>query len=77
MNGKQSRKLRKLIATEGYMLPEVTYTERKKTKLVQVGVKSNGKPEYHPQEKVTVELGRCQRSLYQRAKRLHHSYYGR
>ena len=77
MNNKQARKLRKLIATEGHMLPEVVYTEQKKTKLVQVGVKSNGKPHYQPQEKVTVVLGRCQRSLYQRAKRLHHVYHGR
>ncbi len=75
MQGKAARRLRKLISQEAGFLPEVEYQEvNKSVKLYPVGVNPDGTVKQQAVEVSTRELGSCQRSLYQSAKRLHHHY---
>lgn len=74
MNGKAARKLRKIINTEAGFLPVTEYEDKRHTKLYFNGLNSDGSIRYEPAEVYTRELGKCQRALYQRAKRLHGQY---
>lgn len=79
MNGKKARNLRKMVKEELGDLDSVKYEHiQHPERLVQVGVKSDGNPEYEVVTPTTVRLvAACQRRIYQQTKALHHEYYGR
>lgn len=76
MNGKQARKLRKIVREDMPNFPERQYRHvNVHTKQYATGtINLDGTPRYIPLELSTVELVACQRVAYQKAKQLHHMY---
>lgn len=76
MNGKQARKLRKLIRNNLDGMPVVNYDEvNQREKLYPVGVNVDGTTRFYPVVVGTRVLNGCQRQAYQKAKKLHHTYH--
>jgi hypothetical protein len=75
MNGKQARNLRNLVKSEAPGYIPVGYKQtNKRTKELVVGFDAAGKEQKVPYETFTIELGACQRKLYQKAKYLHYKF---
>lgn len=78
MNGKQARKLRKLVSENVPSLPERSYERiNEREKLFPVGTNVDGTTKFFPVMVGTVVLDNCKRRLYQKSKPLHHAYHGR
>tara|TARA_R100000687_G_C6428345_1_gene154430 strand:- start:603 stop:839 length:237 start_codon:yes stop_codon:yes gene_type:complete len=78
MNGKQARKLRKLLGDNLAGMPVVNYVEvNQREKLYPVGVNVDGTTRFYPVVVGTRILNGCQRQAYQNVKKLHRAYHTR
>ncbi len=78
MNGKQARKLRKLIGDNLSGMPVINYEEvNQREKLYPVGINMDGTTRFYPVVVGTRVLDACQRQAYQKAKQLLREYHAR
>jgi len=78
MNGKQSRRLRKIIREDMKDFPPIQYQETKvhNKNFFTGNTNLDGTPQFITMRLSTRELVACQRKAYQVAKSLHHMYRG-